>query len=117
MGVAATAHAHWIQFAVRTAVAWERSALPARQQALRRKHRPRAGASVAAPADVPVAPTAPTPPPFVPRIVSSGRVQSPPRPSAAAPAAPRAPIAAVPPPSAVPDDKGATRYGSQELHV
>jgi translation initiation factor IF-2 len=95
----------------------------------------------AAPAE-PAAPPVPAAPAFVPRIVSTGRVQSQPRPQQRAPEpqqrapqasqkAPQAPqkgpqalqkapaVAAAPPPPApgAVDDKGATRYGRQELHV
>ncbi|MFL6605153.1 MAG: translation initiation factor IF-2 [Steroidobacteraceae bacterium] len=99
----------------------------------------RKGAPAAATA-APAEPAAPPPPPvstFVPRIVSSGRVQSQPRPQPRAPEsqqraqqpsqrAPQpaqkappvaaAPAAAAPPPAAAVDG-GATRYGRQELHV
>jgi translation initiation factor IF-2 len=99
-------------------------------------------APVAAAAVEPPAPPAPpAAPAFVPRIVSSGRVQSQPRhqpappppaakaPAAKAPSAKAAPSPARAPASAPPqqlqqpapnaqvDDKGATRYGRQELHV
>jgi translation initiation factor IF-2 len=88
------------------------------------------GATAAAPAEA-AAPPVPPPPAFVPRIVSTGRVQSQPRPQPKAPERPQArapepqqqkapPAAAAPPPPPVPatDDKGApTRYGRQELHV
>jgi translation initiation factor IF-2 len=109
----------------------------------------RKGAPAGAPAAAPAEPAAPPPPPapaFVPRIVSTGRVQSQsrPQPRAAEPqqrapqsqqrapqsqqqkapqSPPKAPpVAAAPPPPAAPaagavDDKGATRYGRQELHV
>jgi translation initiation factor IF-2 len=97
-----------------------------------------ASAEPAAPPPVPAAPA------FVPRIVSTGRVQSQPRPqpkpseppqktqqpSQRAPQSSQRgpqpspqkapPVAAAPPPpapAAVVDDKGATRYGRQELHV
>jgi translation initiation factor IF-2 len=100
----------------------------------------RKGAPATAAAAAPAEPAAPPPPPaptFVPRIVSTGRVQSQPRPQPKAPEAPQRaqqpsqkgpqpsqkapPVAAVaaapsPAPAAV-DDKGATRYGRQELHV
>jgi translation initiation factor IF-2 len=98
--------------------------------------------AAAAPAE-PAAPPVPAAPTFVPRIVSTGRVQSQPRPQPKAPEPPprsaqpsqraqqpsqRAPqpsqqkgppVAAAPPPGApaAVDDKGATRYGRQELHV
>jgi translation initiation factor IF-2 len=96
-----------------------------------------AGAPAAAPAE-PVAPPVPPPPAFVPRIVSTGRVQSQPRPQPKAPERPQSkaperqqskapepqqqkapPASAAPPPLApATDDKGApTRYGRQELHV
>jgi translation initiation factor IF-2 len=96
------------------------------------------GATAAAPAEA-AAPPVPPPPAFVPRIVSTGRVQSQPRPQPKAPERPQAraperpqarapepqqqkapPAAGAPPPPPVPatDDKGApTRYGRQELHV
>ncbi|HEV7445986.1 MAG TPA: translation initiation factor IF-2 N-terminal domain-containing protein, partial [Steroidobacteraceae bacterium] len=110
----------------------------------------RKGAPAGAPAVAPAEPAAPPPPPppaFVPRIVSTGRVQSQPRPQARAPEpqqrppqsqqrapqsqqkapqsqAPKAApvvaaVAGAPPPpaAAAVDDKGATRYGRQELHV
>ena len=86
-----------------------------------------------APAATPAESAAPPPPPvstFVPRIVSSGRVQSHPRPQPRVPEAPQqrgpqpkaAPpavaVAAAPSqPAPATDDKGATRYGRQELHV
>jgi translation initiation factor IF-2 len=109
----------------------------------------RKGSAVGTPAAAPAEPAAPPAPPvpaapaFVPRIVSTGRVQSHPRPQARAQEpqqkaaqspqrtpqsqqkAPQAPQKASPaaaaalpaaPPAAV-DDKGATRYGRQELHV
>jgi translation initiation factor IF-2 len=107
----------------------------------------RKGAPAPAAAAAPVAaaaPPVPAAPTFVPRIVSTGRVQSHPRPQprAAEPpqraqqpsqrgpqpsqkAPPVAPVAAAaaaagstpPPAPAAVDDKGATRYGRQELHV
>src|ERR1700730_3903525 len=107
--------------------------------------------AAAAPAEPAVPPPPPPAPAFVPRIVSTGRVQSQSRPQPKAPEQPpqrtqqpsqkasqpsqrasqpsqrasqKAPPAAAaappPPPSAAPaavDDKGATRYGRQELHV
>jgi translation initiation factor IF-2 len=108
-----------------------------------RKGAPGAPATTSAEPAAPPVPAAPT---FVPRIVSTGRVQSHPRPQpkAAEPAqrAPQPsqraqqpsqqraqqqqpsqkapPVAAAPPPAApaaAVDDKGATRYGRQELHV
>jgi translation initiation factor IF-2 len=101
-----------------------------------------APAAVAAPAE-PAVPPPPPPPAFVPRIVSTGRVQSHPRPqpNKAPPAQakgappqqqrgqPQAAVAAAPPPpqqqqkgapavAAAPAADGApTRYGRQELHV
>jgi translation initiation factor IF-2 len=91
------------------------------------------GASVAAAAvESPIPPPPPAAPAFVPRIVSSGRVQSQPRhqaapsapaargPAAKAPSAPQSPPPQQqqpPAPNAPVDDKGATRYGRQELHV
>jgi translation initiation factor IF-2 len=100
-----------------------------------------AAAPAAAGPATPSPPPPPAPPAFVPRIVSSGRVQSHPRPqqkqSAPQQKAPpqqqhsqqnqqqRAPAAAVahqqpqsPPPASAPAADGApTRYGRQELHV
>jgi translation initiation factor IF-2 len=105
----------------------------------------RSGATAATPA-APVTPTPPPPPAFVPRIVSSGRVQSHPRPHPKAPPAqakgapqqhqrgqqPAAPPAVAAQPTASPpqQQRGApavaaapaadgqpTRYGRQELHV
>lgn len=71
------------------------------------------------PAASPPPPAAPT---FVPRIVSSGRIQTQPRPQPKAPEAPKAAPAASPqaaPAPAAPDREkdNATRYGRQELHV
>jgi len=107
------------------------------QAQLKRATEPSAPAA-AAPASPPPPPAAPT---FVPRIVSTGRVQSQPRPQqrqAEAPqqkaqpqrssqqpqqqpqqhkAPPAAAAPATPQPSAPPGDAGATRYGRQELHV
>jgi translation initiation factor IF-2 len=97
--------------------------------------------AAAAPAE-PAAPPVPPAPTFVPRIVSTGRVQSQPRPQPKAPepaqraaqpaqraqqpaqrpqqpaqkVAPAAAAAAPPPTAGAPVD-GATRYGRQELHV
>jgi translation initiation factor IF-2 len=94
----------------------------------------RKGTPAAAAAE-PAAPTPPAPPAFVPRIVSTGRVQSHSRPQQK-PSAPqqkapppqqhqpqKAPVAATPqqqplPPASAPAADGApTRYGRQELHV
>jgi translation initiation factor IF-2 len=121
-------------------------------QQSKRAESARANTGTAAPvAETPAPPAPPAPPAFVPRIVSTGRVQSqprrqpPPPPAAvparaaaavraAAPASAAAPVAApahvakapaAKAPSAQPpqqpgsqvDDKGATRYGRQELHV
>ena len=87
-----------------------------------------AGAPAAAAAE-PAAPPVAAPPAFVPRIVSTGRVQSQPRPQPRAPERPQTrapepqpqrpqPVAAAAAPAPATDDKGApTRYGRQELHV
>ncbi len=80
-----------------------------------------------APPESPPAP--PAAPAFVPRIVSTGRIQTQrPQPKAAEPAAPQAkaappaqppavPAAVAPAPGAARDRDNATRYGRQELHV
>jgi translation initiation factor IF-2 len=117
----------------------------AREEAARREREEQAQAQLKraaettqhkAPAEAkPVEPATPPPPPaptFVPRIVSTGRVQSQPRPQPKAPPpkapepqqqkAPPAAAAPPPPPPTSPpqaaDARGAaTRYGRQELHV
>lgn len=76
----------------------------------------------AAASEPPVQPPPPAAPAFVPRIVSSGRIQTQPRPQAKAAepqkAASPAPQAAAPAPAAPDREKdNATRYGRQELHV
>jgi translation initiation factor IF-2 len=118
------------------------------QAQLKRAPEPAVAGRKGAPATPAVAPAEPAAPPvppapaFVPRIVSTGRVQSQPRPQPRAPEpqqrapqaaqkgaqapqkAPQAPqkaplaaVAAPPPAAGAVDDKGATRYGRQELHV
>ena len=81
------------------------------------------------PAEPPALPPTPATPTFVPRIVSTGRIQAQPRQQAKpaeptqAKSAPPAPVSATAPPPpagasvAERDRDSATRYGRQELHV